>query len=96
MDALTLAILVPMAPMALIVVMWMLARRRKGKGSKGGRDLNLFLGFLSVTLACLFMPNPYNIYSGQGVDSEAVMVFSCIALGFLAVSVFIFKSYRKG
>ena len=96
MDALTLAILLPIAPMALVAVLWVLSRRKQGAGGKGGKDLNILLGFLSITLAVLFLPNPYSIYAGQDVDFEAVMVFSSIAIGFLVVAVFVFKSHRKG
>jgi len=92
----TLAILLPIAPMALVAVLWTLSRRRQGASGKRGKDLNLLLGFLSITLAVLFLPNPYSIYAGQDVDFGAVTVFSCIALGFLVVAVFVFKSHRKG
>lgn len=99
LDPMGTAIVLPLAPMVLVIALWMVSSRRKGKNPKGGRyksDLRMLLGFLSITLAVLFLPNPYNVYAGNGVDNTAVMVFSAIALGFLTMAVFIFRAYRKG
>ena len=98
MDTLAQAVVLPLAPMVLVVMLWVFSSRRKGKTLKGGKyrsDLGMLLGFLSITLAVLFLPNPYSVYSGNGIDSTALMVFSGIALGFLTMAVFIFKSYRR-
>jgi len=93
MEPLISALLVAMVPALAVLVLW--AFLRNGKSSK--KDLYFLLGFLAITLFYIFAPDPaliYKLYMGEG-DSGPVWIFSLVALVFLAVSVFVFKAYRR-
>ncbi len=94
MDPLFSALLVALVPTVAVLVLWLFLRKEKKKGRK---ELYFLLGFLAISLFYIFAPDPsliYKLYSGEG-DTGPVWIFALIAMGFLAVAVFVFKSYRR-
>ncbi len=93
MDPLASALLVASVPAVAVLVLWLFLRNDKKKG----KELYFLLGFLAISLFYIFAPDPsliYKLYSGEG-DAGPVWLFALIAMGFLAVAVFIFKAYRR-
>ncbi len=94
MDPLTSALLVALVPAVAVLVIWAFLRRDKSKPRK---DLYFLLGFLAISLFYIFAPDPaiiYALYSTEG-DTGPVWLFAVVAMLFLGVAVFIFKSYRR-
>jgi hypothetical protein len=93
MNSLISALLIALVPAMAVLVLWFFLKN----GAKSKKELYFLLGFLAITLFYIFAPDPsliYKLYTGEG-DVGPVWIFSIFALIFLAVSVFIFKAYRR-
>lgn len=93
MNSLISALLIALVPALAVLVLWFFLKN----GVKSKKELYFLLGFLAITLFYIFAPDPsliYKLYTGEG-DVGPVWIFSIFALIFLAVSVFIFKAYRR-
>jgi FtsH-binding integral membrane protein len=93
MDPVNLALMLSLYPVAAVLVLWMVLRKKKG--SK--KSTWFLLGFLAMAMFYIFAPDPsvlLKLYTEQG-DISVPFYFASISAIFLFLAVYVFKRHEE-